>query len=163
MPIPIECPGCNAIYEVADDLAGKEVLCRECERRVPVEDTKGQHVSFVCPQCHEQTEVPVVWAGRWLRCPNCEALAKVPAVGGKRLTRRRVLFGVGAGLLSMAVVIGIFWPRGPSKDAKSSKEFPRRRFGEQAPGPQQGDQQPRPKGGRGRGRKGRKQQDVGPI
>ena len=33
MPIPFECSGCKTAYEVADDLAGKAILCRTCQHR----------------------------------------------------------------------------------------------------------------------------------
>jgi hypothetical protein len=36
MPIPFECPKCQAKYEVADAMAGKTILCRKCDQRVPV-------------------------------------------------------------------------------------------------------------------------------
>jgi DNA-directed RNA polymerase subunit RPC12/RpoP len=33
MPIQFECSGCKTTYEVADDLAGKAILCRTCQHR----------------------------------------------------------------------------------------------------------------------------------
>jgi hypothetical protein len=42
MPLLFECPHCRAKYEVADDMAGKAILCRECEQRgnVPASTAK---------------------------------------------------------------------------------------------------------------------------
>lgn len=36
MPIRFECPHCKAHYEVADDLGGKMIMCRVCQKRAPV-------------------------------------------------------------------------------------------------------------------------------
>jgi hypothetical protein len=33
MPIRFDCPSCKANYEVADDLAGKMIMCRVCKKR----------------------------------------------------------------------------------------------------------------------------------
>jgi hypothetical protein len=33
MPIFFECSSCSIKYEVADDMAGKTILCRQCEQR----------------------------------------------------------------------------------------------------------------------------------
>jgi hypothetical protein len=36
MPIPFTCPSCKARYDVMDDLAGKKIMCRVCQKRGPV-------------------------------------------------------------------------------------------------------------------------------
>jgi hypothetical protein len=36
MPVRFDCPSCKANYEVADDLAGKMIMCRVCKKRGPV-------------------------------------------------------------------------------------------------------------------------------
>ncbi len=36
MPVNFDCPSCKATYEVADDLAGKMIMCRVCQKRGPV-------------------------------------------------------------------------------------------------------------------------------
>lgn len=36
MPVRFDCPSCKANYEVADDLAGKVIMCRVCKKRGPV-------------------------------------------------------------------------------------------------------------------------------
>jgi hypothetical protein len=36
MPVSFNCPSCKANYEVADDLAGKMIMCRVCKKRGPV-------------------------------------------------------------------------------------------------------------------------------
>jgi len=33
MPIRFDCPNCKANYEVADDLGGKMIMCRLCQKR----------------------------------------------------------------------------------------------------------------------------------
>jgi len=38
MPVPIVCPACGASYEVADDLRGRSVLCRDCGKPIRVAD-----------------------------------------------------------------------------------------------------------------------------
>jgi transcription elongation factor Elf1 len=161
MPILFACPSCNAAYEVADDLVGKEVLCRECERRARIDAPDDRHVPFVCPHCREQTEVPASLAGRWLRCPNCERLAKVQASGAKSPTRRRVLFAAGAVLLTFATATAIFWPRGRSKDEQSPEGQPRRRSRDKN-NDQPKDRAPGQPGGRGRGRRNR-DKGQGPV
>ena len=91
MTIPFACPCCNARYEVGDDLAGKTVLCRECERRGQVPDLTAPPAALACPNCRQTTELPAAMAGRWARCPACSTLARVG--GGRRVrpTRRRAL------------------------------------------------------------------------
>ena len=36
MSVHFDCPSCKAKYEVADDLAGKMIMCRVCKKRGPV-------------------------------------------------------------------------------------------------------------------------------
>ncbi|HEY7326735.1 MAG TPA: hypothetical protein VH592_03790 [Gemmataceae bacterium] len=36
MAVSFNCPSCKATYEVADDLAGKMIMCRVCKKRGPV-------------------------------------------------------------------------------------------------------------------------------
>jgi hypothetical protein len=36
MSVQFNCPSCKATYEVADDLAGKMIMCRVCKKRGPV-------------------------------------------------------------------------------------------------------------------------------
>ncbi|HEX5273042.1 MAG TPA: hypothetical protein VFW33_21240 [Gemmataceae bacterium] len=38
MPISVTCRHCGAVYPVTDDLRGRTLLCRECDRPVVVED-----------------------------------------------------------------------------------------------------------------------------
>lgn len=42
MPISFACPSCKARYDVTDDLAGKSILCRVCQKRgtVPAASAK---------------------------------------------------------------------------------------------------------------------------
>jgi hypothetical protein len=43
MPIRFHCPGCGIGYEVDDDLAGKAILCRECQHRGQVANPMVQN------------------------------------------------------------------------------------------------------------------------
>lgn len=52
MPISVICPHCHTTYEVADDLQGRRVLCRECEQLFIVEG----------PSAARSTAVPEVEA-----------------------------------------------------------------------------------------------------
>ena len=45
MSIQFECPNCKTAYEVADDLAGKFIMCRGCQKRGPVRTTGGKPAS----------------------------------------------------------------------------------------------------------------------
>lgn len=45
MPIPFECPNCKTTYEVADDLGGKFIMCRGCQKRGPVRTVSGKPTS----------------------------------------------------------------------------------------------------------------------
>lgn len=133
MSIPFLCRNCKTCYEVDDELAGKEIRCRQCEQRMKVEASAGSYIPFVCSHCREQTEVPGSFVGRWLRCPNCQVLAKVSTGVSQVSSRRRFLFGAGAALLAIATAGGIFWPRSRSGRAGSSSGDPRRRSREQGP------------------------------
>lgn len=42
MPIQFHCPNCKTVYEVADDLAGKFIMCRGCQKRGPVRSLGGK-------------------------------------------------------------------------------------------------------------------------
>jgi hypothetical protein len=42
MPIQFLCPNCKTVYDVADDLAGKFIMCRACQKRGPVRSLSGQ-------------------------------------------------------------------------------------------------------------------------
>jgi hypothetical protein len=42
MALLFECLHCNSRYAVADDMAGKTILCRECEQRSRVPDRQGR-------------------------------------------------------------------------------------------------------------------------
>lgn len=87
MPISFECASCNASYEVGDDLAGKTVLCRECERRGKVPDPAAPPIRHVCLSCRRLTEYPADRAGHWVRCPACSILARVETAPPAQPTR----------------------------------------------------------------------------
>jgi hypothetical protein len=162
MPVPFECAHCHAAYEVAEELSGTEVLCRECEKRSLVVDYAGRQVSFVCPHCRQQTEVPTALAGHWMRCPGCDKLAKVPVAGERRLTRRRLLIAAAGTVLVSTTALGLVAFLGRDKNAGASDGPPQRQFrgrtqdngGGQDPG------QPNGKGA-GRRRRGRRRQGQG--
>lgn len=162
MPVPFECDHCHTAYEIADELAGKEVMCRECEKRSLVVDYAGRYVSFVCPSCRQQTEVPIALAGRWLRCPGCEKLAKVPAAGETRFTRRRILIVAGGTMLVSTTALGLFAFLGRDKNSGASARPPRRQFrGRAQDNP--GGKDPGQQKGKGAGRRGRGRKGKGPV
>ena len=41
MAIRFDCPSCKTNYEVADDLGGKMIMCRVCQKRGPVRSLTG--------------------------------------------------------------------------------------------------------------------------
>jgi hypothetical protein len=45
MAIQFECPNCKTAYEVADELAGKFIMCRGCQKRGPVRTLSGKPAS----------------------------------------------------------------------------------------------------------------------
>jgi hypothetical protein len=45
MPIQFECPNCKTAYEVADDLAGKNIMCRGCQKRGAVRGLSSKPAS----------------------------------------------------------------------------------------------------------------------
>ncbi|MGH7173062.1 MAG: hypothetical protein ACRELF_04785 [Gemmataceae bacterium] len=47
MTIRFDCPSCKANYEVADDLGGKMIMCRLCQKRGPVRGLTGATPSSV--------------------------------------------------------------------------------------------------------------------
>ena len=42
MAIRVVCPHCDATFSVADELRGKKVRCRDCEKPVPVVAAKSK-------------------------------------------------------------------------------------------------------------------------
>jgi DNA-directed RNA polymerase subunit RPC12/RpoP len=159
MPVPFECDHCHAAYEVAEELSGKEVLCRECEKRSLVVDYAGRYVSFVCPNCRQQTEVPAAFAGRWMRCPGCEKLANVPVASKTRFTRRRILIAAGGAVLVSMTALGLFAFLGHGKNSGASERPPRGqsrgRSQDNPGGKDAGQQKGKRAGRRGRGRQGK--------
>lgn len=49
MAVRFECPGCKANYEVADDLAGKVIMCRVCKKRGPVRSLAAAATAATTP------------------------------------------------------------------------------------------------------------------
>jgi hypothetical protein len=139
MPISFECASCNASYEVGDELAGKMVLCRECDRRGKVPDTSAPPINHVCSKCRRLTEYPADMAGRWARCPACSVLARVEAANPTPPTRRKALFCL-VGVLAVGMAgTGFYFLRGrPEADSRSGRSSnersPRRQRREQEPG-----------------------------
>jgi DNA-directed RNA polymerase subunit RPC12/RpoP len=169
MPVPFTCSACGAAYEVADDLAGKAILCRECQARgqVPAPAAPaGAAVPFVCPTCGKGAEVPAAVLGKQILCLGCGTLGQVTAsgaaspvlrerpaaAGGEPPTRRDALrLGAGGLLLAGLVVAGGFagaslarWRPRPSKPPSEGPAEDR------PPRPGKG---PPPGGGKGRGGK----------
>ena len=46
MPVRFDCPHCKANYEVADDLAGKMIMCRVCKKRATVRSLSAKPPSM---------------------------------------------------------------------------------------------------------------------
>jgi hypothetical protein len=42
MTLPFNCPHCKANYEVADELGGKNIMCRVCQKRGQVGSAAGK-------------------------------------------------------------------------------------------------------------------------
>lgn len=91
MPIPFDCRYCGVKYEVAGDMAGKTIMCRECERRCPV------------PGSAKATAV----------LPSPAAKGSLPRAGGQPIPRGTLLRAlaavVGVGLLLFTGVY--YWTR----------------------------------------------------
>jgi hypothetical protein len=95
MPILFDCRYCGVKYDVDDDMAGKPIMCRECERRCTVPGLpKSAKATAVLP-------------------PPPGGKASVPRVGGQPIPRETLLWTlaavVGVGLL---VFTGVYyWSR----------------------------------------------------
>jgi len=103
MALRFDCPSCKANYEVADDLAGKMIMCRVCKKRGLV---------------------------RSLSAPAASAM--LPAAGpAAALSRRNVLPLLGLFLASLgAIGVGALLARQPwARGKESPEERGRRRFG----------------------------------
>ncbi len=49
MPISFQCPHCKTVYDVADDLAGKFIMCRGCQKRGAVSTPSGKAPNATAP------------------------------------------------------------------------------------------------------------------
>jgi len=90
--IQFSCPKCSAVYEVADELAGRSVDCGNCRRPMTVPEKaikKREYVApapappqrtirFSCPKCDAAYEVAAELAGRNVDCGNCRRPMSVP-------------------------------------------------------------------------------------
>jgi DNA-directed RNA polymerase subunit RPC12/RpoP len=144
MPIPFKCPSCKVEYQVADDLAGKPIICRECNHRGQVSGSAPPAaprttVTFVCPTCGKPSQVPASKLGSQVRCLGCGKLGQVTAGAsagvagagsGDLLTRRTFVMAAVVGFLLMgSAATGAFlarWhpkhPRPPRPDGEGSTD-----------------------------------------
>jgi DNA-directed RNA polymerase subunit RPC12/RpoP len=65
MPVEFRCGECAAVYDVADDLAGKTIRCRECNIRNQV-----PAISYTCSYCGARIHAPEKLAGCQTKCPS---------------------------------------------------------------------------------------------
>jgi hypothetical protein len=49
MTVRFDCPSCKANYEVADDLAGKMIMCRVCKKRGSVRNLSAPGSALAMP------------------------------------------------------------------------------------------------------------------
>ena len=120
MPVHFNCPNCKATYEVADDLAGKMIMCRVCKKRGSV----GKSTAAA------SSAATVPGAGQSLATAMPSRRNLLPIVGFCVLSLAAV--GVGALLARAPWESGSDrqddWPgggrrrRGPGEDKKDDKE-----------------------------------------
>ena len=116
MPISFACPSCKAHYDVMDDLAGKSILCRVCQKRGTV------------PAAPAKPAAPATSAGQ-------KSLVATTPVDP---SRRRMLLLVAAGLgaiITGAVIARHPWRHWGEPDPKESPDGPGRRRGPGGRGP----------------------------
>jgi DNA-directed RNA polymerase subunit RPC12/RpoP len=182
MPVPFRCSGCSASYEVADDLLGKKIACRECNRRAVV-SAPPPMTTFACPTCGKQAEVPASLVGQQIMCLSCQTIGRVappseappptaPAPSASfrgsasqadavsqalsaaedEVQASRRTALIVGGFMALGAVAAVVWPHVEAALPKRKQARPERPPGE--PG-QPGPPGRRP-GGRGRGGKGGK-------
>ncbi len=129
MPIHFECPNCRARYDVAEDMVGKPMLCRECEQRVTVA------------------------ASAAAAKPVHPALKAAATSTGEVTRRNAVLIGVASFLPGALLgwMGGYFWKRPLPWEGRRRETPEASADGEQPADGQQADGQQRARGGRGRG------------
>ena len=109
MSIRITCPDCRATYAIGDDLQGRKVLCRDCGRRIVVDECLASG--------DDLAEVEVVDADAALqkepRPPvrnSSRREARTPDVRKRRWSSRRILLAVAAMLLAGGGTVGAaYW------------------------------------------------------
>ncbi len=69
----IQCPHCARRYQVKNELAGQEVLCKACN---------GKFRILVCPGCQTCHGVKDQLAGRGVRCTVCGSMLRIAACPG---------------------------------------------------------------------------------
>jgi hypothetical protein len=57
MAVRFDCPNCKANYEVADDLAGKMIMCRVCKKRGSVRSQSAPASSLAMPSAAAESSV----------------------------------------------------------------------------------------------------------
>ena len=118
MAVRFDCPNCKANYDVADDLAGKMIMCRVCKKRGSV---------------------------RSLSAPASSLAAPVEGAAAA-VSRRNFLPWAGLFLASLgAIGVGALLARQPWESRESPEEERRRRF---RGGPPPGEDKKDNKGGK---------------
>lgn len=83
--IRFKCSSCSFERDIADQYAGKKVLCPKCKTPNLIANQPSQPqkpvnlIKFNCPLCHKKLAVPAGFAGRRVKCNGCSHTFAVPA------------------------------------------------------------------------------------
>lgn len=108
MSIKFNCPHCQKLLNVKDELAGKRASCPACKKVLTIPAPVAQavdvealaaaalsegsqaeapkeitYVEFVCAYCDTKVKVDAEMAGKRVPCPECRRITQVPAIEKK--------------------------------------------------------------------------------
>lgn len=80
--IRVNCQGCDQHLKVPEELAGQEIDCPSCQKKVRIPGkakpaSADPYIRFDCSGCNEPMAVPAKFAGQTIQCPSCETSVAV--------------------------------------------------------------------------------------
>jgi hypothetical protein len=87
MPVRFECPTCKTAYDVDDELAGKSIMCRGCQKR-------GQVRAGGAPRTATTTATSTATATATTTAPSLAKPSLIPSAPSRREAMSLWIYGI---------------------------------------------------------------------